>query len=345
MGFNYAAKIQALLAKAASCQELGHDEEASMFRAKAEELMRKYHMEEEEALAVDPTSVSPILKTVLVRSGGQGQGDLSSQYNKIFMGICRHTGVRAYLNVTNDWSTVASVVGYEGDVRYTEFLWTAAYLMFSTRIDPTWDARRSEDENIFLLRQSGIERRRIADMAWGNGDDPAARSKVQRIYKREAARRGEDILASGLGFTASTYRQAYADSFTTTLLRRLRDARDAADSVHGAMELSGRAARVDEMFYEKFPECRPPTGPVAPWVDPRTDCSKCKKAKSGACNDHAYLRERSWTAADDRRHYALHYSASAQAGRASGTTAAENVVISRSERAGRLEPSGVAIEG
>lgn len=343
MGFDYAAKIQALLLKAESCQGLGNDEEASMFRAKAEELMGKYRIAEEEALAVDPGSVLPIVKPILIKRPVDGQGDLSSFYTDIFRAICQHTGVRVHTAYTGDWGIMATVVGYEGDVRYSEFLWTGAYLMFSTRIDPTWDSTKSEDENIFWLRQAGIERRRIADMAWGNGEDAAARSKVQRIYKREAARRGEDIAAAGLGFSTSTYRQAYADAFLTTLRRRLREARDAADSLGGGLVLHGRADRVDEAFYEKFPNLRPSNVPATPWVDPTTTCEKCKKAKT-TCNDHAYMRERSWTKADEARYRARHHSTSARAGRSSGTVAAEGVVISKTERAGRLDPSGVAIE-
>jgi hypothetical protein len=341
-GFDYAAKIQGLIANAEN--EALDEGVRATYRAKAEELMRKYRIAEEEALAVDPTSSSPISHSLLIKRAGQGQGDLSSMYGQIFHTIARHTGVRVNIGYTGDWALSATTVGYEGDVRYTEFLWTAAYLMFSTRIDPTWDANRSEAENIFLLRQSGIERRRIADMAWGNGEDAAARSKVQRIYKSEAARRGEDAVASGLGFSTATYRQAYADSFLHTLARRLRDARDAADSVSGGLELHGRADRVDEAFYTMFPNLRPSTAVAEVWTDPRTDCPKCQKAKSGACNDHAYMRDRGWSKADEARYNARHNSSSARAGAASGRTAAEGVTISRTERAGRLDPSGVALE-
>src|ERR1044072_8217956 len=154
MGFDYAAKIQALLAKAESCQGLGNDHEASMFRGKAEELIKKYRIAEEEALAVDPGFVAPILRAMIIKNPGQGQGDLTSCYGDIFRDICHHTGVRVYISHTGDWALLATMVGYEGDIRYTEFLWTAAFLMFSTRIDPTWDPSRPEEENIFLLRQS-----------------------------------------------------------------------------------------------------------------------------------------------------------------------------------------------
>lgn len=344
--FNYATKIQGLLAHAND--EANSDATRASYRAKAEAMMREYRIAEEEALATDPGSVSPITAKIVLRPGNAGQGDLRYSYITIFDLIIRHVGIRSHEEYMGDGSVVATVVGYEGDVRYAEFLWTAAYLMFSTRIDPTWDASRSDDENIFLLRNAGVERRRIADMAWGNGDDAAARSKVQRVYIREAARRGEEVRAAGLGFDTRTYREAYANTFVTTLSYRLRTARDAADSVGGGLVLHGRSDRVDEAFYGLFPGLRPDTTPVpvTVWVDPRTGCAKCAKAKTGACNDHSYMRPGTWTQADERRAWNREHGASAQAGKASGRQAAEGVQIQRTHtKAGRIDAANTALEG
>lgn len=346
MARDYATTIRGLLANAED-EALPEATRAS-YRAKAETLMREYRVAEEDALAVDPTSVAPIQHVIVIRSSKVGYGDLGSWYAMIFDTITRHTGVRYNLSYDADFTTLAAtVVGYEGDVRYTEFLWTAAYLMFSTRVDPVWSDDRSDEENIFLLRNAGVERRKISDRAWGNGTDSAARSKVQRIYVREAARRGEDVRAAGLGFNTDTYRQAYADQFYTTLRYRLSAARDAADSVGGGLVLHGRSERVDEAFYGLFPSLRPSTDTrtSAPWVDPRTTCDKkaCKEGR--ACRDHAYLIPRAWTQADQERAERKYHSASAQAGRASGRDAAEGVSITKGHtRAGRLDASGTSIE-
>jgi hypothetical protein len=340
---DYAKLIGSLLAKAESTI---HEAEAASYRAKAEELMREYRVSEEEALAVDPGSVMPVSKVMLIRTGSSPESEMSGRIYDIFSLIANHCGVRHFMSRTEDYGIQATVVGYEGDVRYVEFLWTAAYLMFSTRIDPSWSADRSEEENIFLMRQSGIERRRIADAAWGNGNDAAARSKVQRIYLRECARRGEEPLASGLGFTTSTYRESYADSFVTTLHRRLREARDAANSTAGLPVHHGRQERVDEAFYTMFPRLRPDTSPVVAWVDPRTECAKCKKAKSGACNDHSYMRPRAWTQADERRAWTRTNGASAVAGRGAGRSAAEGVNVTRGHSTeNRLDRANGALEG
>lgn len=344
MARDYASLIRSLLALAEHPNT--PVEEARQAQAKAEGLMREYRVSEEEALAVDPGSVLPITFKIVLRSAGQGGSELTSYVYDIFGLIARHCGVRFHINRLADWSTEATVVGYEGDVRYAEFLWTASYLMFSTRIDPTWSPNRSEDDNIFMLRQAGIPRGQIADMAWGNGKDAAARSKVQRIYVRECARRGETPLATGLGFQSSSYRTAYADSFVTTLSSRLRVARDAANSVAGLPVHHGRQERVDEAFYGVFPKLRPDTSPVPAWVDPRTECPKCAKAKSGACNDHSYMRERAWTQADQRRQDTRLYGASARAGRGAGSTAAQGVNVQRGHTSeNRLDRANGALEG
>lgn len=344
---DYAKVIGSLIARAEHPNTPPAEAEAA--KIKAEELMREYHIAEEEALAVDPGSILPVTKVVILRSGSAPISEMSNRIFEVFSTIANHCGIRHHIRRTDDWGVEATLVGYEGDVRYAEFLWTASHLMFSTRIDPSWSPERSEDENIFLLRQSGVERRRIADQAWGNGNEAAARSKVQRIYLRECARRGEEPLATGLGFTTSTYRESYADSFLRTLSRRLRNARDAANSATGLPVHHGRQERIDEAFYAVFPNLRPDTRPVPvadTWVDPRTNCAKCAKAKSGACNDHSYMRARAWTAEDERRAWQRENGASARAGRGAGRMAAEGVNVTRGHTTeNRLDRANGALEG
>lgn len=335
MGFDYAAKIQALLANAEN--EANSDEARAMYRNKAEELMVKYRIDEESALATEGVSIDPIKHTIRVTTG---HGSLTHWYQRTFSLIVRHCGLRHTYTWDNGY--VSTVVGYEGDVRYAEFLWTSALLMFSTRIDPRWDDTLPEAENIWRMRNAGIKRREIADRAWGNGSDAAARSKVQRVYLAESKRRGEVARASGLGHQADTFQEAYAEGFHDTLNRRLRDARDAADSVHGGLVLHGRLERVDEAFYGFFPNLRPrPATDTTPQSsDP---CPRCAKAKSGHCRQHpAYTI----TKADMRRWDRRENSSSALAGRANGSAAAEGVVLVRDHTpAQRIERSGGAIEG
>lgn len=343
MAFDYAAKIQALLANAED--EALPDTLRAEMRAKADQFMRDYNIAQEELIAADPFSAVPISKKFLIRSAGAGRGDLNGYYTLIFSRIAMHTGIRYATEYDENYAILGTMVGYDGDIAYAEFLWTAAYLMFSTRIDPVWNSALSEDENIFILRSAGIERKHIADMAWGNGHEAAARSKVQRIYVRECARRNEPVLATGLGFNTSLYRAEYAQQFVTTLNHRLREARDASDSLGGALVLAGREDRVDEAFYDLFPRLRPSTEVAESYVAPNHDCAKCKAAASGFCREHGYLKPRAWTQSDEAAAQRRQYSASARAGRGAGRAAADGVNVQRGHtRATRLDPSGVAIE-
>lgn len=333
MAFDYAAKIQGLLANAAD-ESLTEEARAS-YQAMAEKLMRQYRIDEEQAIATDDAGASvPVFRIVRVTNRQQA-GHLGHFYNRTFLEIARHCGIRAAMQWDDGY--VAHVVGYEGDIRYAEFLWTAALMMFVTRIDPRWDDTLPETENIWRLRNAGIQRREIADKAWGYGAGLEAknRSKVQRIYLAESKRRGEPAKATGLGHQTDVYRRAYAESFVETLAHRLMVARLAVDTESGGLVLHGRAERVDEAFYDRFPSHRPT--PRTEQAEEYTPCPRCAAAKSGHCRQHPGL-----TKADYARYDRQENSSSARAGRSSGRVAAEGVTIHRAATVNRVGGSGPA---
>lgn len=337
MARDYAKLIGALLAHA---EDEGNSEEARQsYRDKAEKLMAEYRVEQEEALATDPGSALPIVKRITLLPTWNSFREI--HYPLIFRLLADHTECKTWVHWVSGEGLVAEVAGYEGDIRYLEFLWTAAHLMFATRIDPTWDDSRTESENIFLFRNAGIERRAIADRAWGVGAGQEAknRSKVQRIYLAEAARRGEQPRATGLGFNTRQYREAYAREFIDTLSQRLWLARQAANAAYGQVSLANRSARVVEALYEAFPDLRPSTAVAEPYVAPNENCDRCKKAASGYCREHQWLKPRQVTEADRRRWDREANSPSAMAGRANGRQAAEGVQIQRGAETPKAEAS------
>lgn len=359
MGFDYASKIRALLAKADSEDELGNEGAAAQFRAKALEWMDRYRIAEEDALAVDPATVEPILRLIDLTPPSS---ELTGWLPLIAESIARHCEVRLFTTRVQ-WTTYRwHVVGYEGDVRYFELLWTSAYLMFSTRIDPHWDDTISPEENIHRMRRAGHTRREIAQRAFGDGNLPANRSKVQRIYVAQAKKHGENPSAAGLGFQAKDYRSAYAQAFHSHLVSRLRQARDAANAAGGVVVLAGRAERVQNAFYTLVPDAQPSTEPSREFADPTLSCDRCQALRrkeltkpqnlqrdpsSVTCNTHAYMRPRAWTQADEARFQRQHNGSSARAGRASGREAADGVILrgTASPTANRVEASNQALEG
>jgi hypothetical protein len=319
--FDYAAKVRGLLAKADSARAMGNDEEAAAYEATAFRIMRDYKIDQEATLAQDPTSEAP---THVVMEFTVTDYMVGGYYPTILRAIATHCGVMVNIKNINRGYRV-TFVGYDTDIRYAEFLWTSAYLMFSTRIAPVWSADRTPEENIFFMRNAGIERRAIADAAGWDGTKAASRSRVQRVYVREAEKRNEPVLAAGLGFNTKLYREAYAQAFVTRLNSNLRAARDAADSVGGALVFHGRTERIGAAYDELFPPA-PKTDVV--WVDPTKDCKACEKAKT-TCNTHSYMRERAWTKRDEIAAARREYSSSARAGRTSGRIAADGVNIQR----------------
>jgi hypothetical protein len=338
MARDYAATIASLLAHAED--EANTESARQAYRDKAEMMMREYRIAEEEALATDPGSVLPIVKRIVLLP--TYNGFRSQFFPEIFQLLARHTECKVWVHWANGVGEVAEVAGYEGDIRYLEFLWTAARLMFSTRIDPAWEDTRSEAENIFLFRNAGIKRGEIADRAWGPGSGvvPANRSKVQRIYLAEAKRRGEEARAAGLGFNSNLYRLSYAREFIDTLEMRLWKARQAANAAGGVVTLAGRAERIAEAFYTAFPERRPSTTVAAPYVAPNANCARCAAAASGFCREHNWLKPRTLTQADLTRREREANSSSARAGRANGRAAAEGVQIQRgTAETGKMGPA------
>jgi hypothetical protein len=338
MAFDYAAKIQALIANADDASL--SDAARQLYRDKAESLMRQYRVAEEDALATDPGSAKPIFKNIRVTTYNTlASRDLERYYTQVMRTIVRHAG--CLIKMEWDAGYVATVCGYEGDVRYAEYLWTSALLMFVTRIDPTWDDTLTETENIWRLRNAGIERRVIADRAWGYGAGKIAsnRSKVQRIYVRECTVKGEPVRAAGLGYQTDVYREAYAESFAEELSWRLQMARNAADRTGGGLVLHGRTERVQEALWDRFPSMRPEPAKAAPeGAEPvYTPCPKCASNKSGKCKDHPYSAV---TVASERRWRARENSSSAAAGRDSGRDAAARVDVVRGASGTRTERVG-----
>ena len=315
-------KVRALLDTADSLADT-NPEAAGNYRAKAEELMVKFRIEEEELLAKDPTSVSPLWGDVALCA----YGPFHSQYFQLMYWIAKHCGIEARYEW--DWASdgtrtlYARTVGYEADLRYAEALFTSARMVFSDKLEPTLNRSLTEEENIYRLRSAGIERVRIADMLWGLGarHDKKNLSRIGRVYAAECKRRGEEPAVSGRGVTGAAYREEYAKQFVDTLYRRLWQARQAAGS-GGGLVLHGRDERVKEAFFERFPQERPKPVLEGQGGTVATRCDKCAKAKSGVCNEHRIPVGRAPRGRDP-------YSAAAMRGREAGAAAARHVNLGR----------------
>jgi hypothetical protein len=325
-------KIQKLIAKADATQDQ-YPEEAAAFRAGAERLMRQYRLEEEQLIATDPTSIKPVMHTMMVRSWST---DFGYEYEAMLGYIVNHTGVLIQYRAAPDGSPdgyYVDMFGYDGDLRMTEWLWSSARLVFGAHLDPQVDPNATDQVNAYNLRQSGMLRKDIAKRLWGENTS-ANRSRAQRLYLAECRVRNEQPALSGLSTDAEMYRRSYAEGFLYRLSYRLRAARNAADVAGGALVFPGREDRVKEALYAAYPHRRPkpkPEGVVAKVTVPDTTPAKVDR------------RRKDWTVADQRQ-WERANGASARAGMNAGRVAAGKVDVAPThDRAQRVEGSGKAI--
>lgn len=345
-------KIAALLASAESFQNSNPPnlEAAATYREKAESLMRDYRIQEEQLIREQVSSGEPIWKTIPVSTY---PSEWLSVMQSMFWNVARHCGIEStddIVRVDGKAVSMASAVGYEMDLRLAEMIFTAAKLAFLAKLDPEYDPRESAEENIYRLRSAGIDRQKIAKLVFGKEGHPEG-IKVGKIYRAECERRGETDAVSGRGFNRAAYREAYADEFARTITRRLRAARNAADSVGGALVLPERAARVKEAFYAKNPWARPETKEERAEREARQaayEASLTPQERAERERDQKRIARRSkWTQADEAKWQRVH-GAQSEAAREAGASAARGVDLTReAPRARRAEQrsNGGEIEG
>lgn len=298
----------------------GHMAAAATKREHAEKLMLKYRINQEHLLASDHVIEKPLSRKFVIISGDRNE-EFDNWLYSMFIQIGEHCECMVYAEYHYDSELKqrvvrATIVGYEMDVAYAELLWSSARLTFGAHVDPRPDPNLSERENIYIMRRAGMPRKDVAQMLWGKWTHSNS-AKVGKIFKEECDRRGEDSSHMGRGFDNEVYRKAYAREFVWRVSDRLREARDAAGQTGGAIELSGRKDKVQEAFYQIFPNLRPK--PVDPNAQPapQDDSKKAVKKVKGP------------TAAEMRRAHRMYSSPSAMAGASAGHRAGSEVNIQR----------------
>lgn len=233
------------------------EHEAASCRAKAEQLMQQYRINESLLIDSQTSNLKPIVKSLHV-SGASNE--FAIEYWSILYYVASHCGLRSEARYgrhpeTQEYGLIATLVGYESDIRYANVIYTGARLAFASFLEPKVDPDASDADNVYRLRNAGIERGRIAVLLWG---DRSKTGKVTPLYKKACAERGEDPVVVGKSISAKGYRKSFGEGFLNTIIDRLHQMRvqdGVSDS--GELVLAGRKEAVDEAFYEKFPEKRP----------------------------------------------------------------------------------------
>ena len=234
--------------------------EADSCRLKAEQMMVKYRIEETELAAsgaLDSEAFKPIKYRMEVSPSGS---PFYNTYYNLAVYAANHAGVRTKY----DWgynedglhTLYLILVGYESDIRYVEALFMSARIVFADRMEPKRDPNMSDEDNVYRMRNAGLERGRIGQlMGWGGEKTPGP-AKVTRVYRKACKQRGEAIVVAGRDFNVKTFREEYANGFCSEFWNALWKAKHAAGEV-GTLVLAGREDNVNDAFYEFFPDLKP----------------------------------------------------------------------------------------
>jgi Protein of unknown function (DUF2786) len=285
-------KIRGLIANA---EDEGNTEEArESYRARAEALMFKYRIDEATKVKAgffgtgEAATVAPVWRVLPITKVGS---EFSTGYQRIASSCAHHVGARG-VTTYEDGNLVLKVVGYMSDLLYMEVLLTSCVLEFGKRLEPKVDPTLSIQENAYHMRHAGMERKRITRLLLGDWDTinemKAKNRKISNMVKAECRKRGENPdLLLGRGNNMKTYRDSYAQGFVNTISHRLWRMRMAHGEEGAGLVLADRSERVNEAFYAEYPMYRPSN---EPYKAANEDCEKCRRAKSGYCREHSWMR-------------------------------------------------------
>lgn len=307
-------KVRGLLARADHPNT--PEGEANSCRAKAEQLMADYRVEESQLIETGGLKgVVPVAREMPV---AVYVGEFRELYVRLAAAVLHHVGARGVRSARSDEDgvlmAVITAVGYDSDLRYAESLFQSARVVFADRMEPKPNSALSDKENVYRMRSAGMERIRVARlMGWGEpGTGKGGAGRVTRLYKEACEERGEDAVLTGKGIDVTAFREAYAQGFLGEFYSRLHRARNAVGSTD--IVLAGREDAVNETFYTLYPDLRPSAVPATTTKEP---------AKAA--------RPRKWTKADERRYQRM-LGAASQAGSAAGQKAAGEINIKQSGR-------------
>lgn len=254
---NIMRRIQALLERA------GHaatpEAERESCTAKADALMAKYRIERAMLNFSHEAKQREIQHAeVPTPRNGQYDGYLLSMMYAIF----EHAGCKA----KNGWDII-TIVGYEEDIYYAEMLWATVHMDFIAKMFPKWESSRSFDANVFEIKNAGYGWPEVREMGLakdagdGHGKltEKNAGSKLRSAFKREAARRGIQVLPGRQQpANPKLFRDSYVQAYDQILRKRIRDMAS-ANEVPGeyAVAVQSDADRILAEFYRLFPEAHP----------------------------------------------------------------------------------------
>jgi hypothetical protein len=263
-------QVRALLAKAESTEFEG---EAAVFRAKADELMANYAIEQWQLDAADESDAN--------RKGREPERRdvniawyFAPQYRHIytdmwmlFGNISRHCRCKVvwwggYANKDNVDSQTVPVLGLPSDLDYFDLLFTHLQIQLFSKIHPGVQEGDSYIEALVRMKEAGMKWEAIGEKLIGAGlmDGPYTRNvgvrftKEYTTYCEEQGRERKYI-------NPKTYQRSFTEGFCAQVSHRLKEQKDEQKAKGGTgMELAviDIKKKLDETANDMFG--RPPRG-------------------------------------------------------------------------------------
>jgi hypothetical protein len=253
--------VRGLLAKAASTP---FEAEAETFRAKADQLMESYAIDEwEAAQGVQGSSArTPVLRHVDFSWYWKDEEEMYAGALWGLMGaVYRHVRcVTVGMKAGAGGGQTMPVIGLESDLDFADMLFTDLMIQLFRDIDPKVDPDKSYEENLRMFKEAGfnwnvtVERMQAA--GYGTDMTPQkAYHKMSHDYRRYCKRTGIEQDYSNW----KTYRRSYAGGFCYKVQERLRAmSAERQTEQTGSMAIALRDIRlvVNEAIFEFFPDLR-----------------------------------------------------------------------------------------
>lgn len=273
MEFNKALdRIRALIAKA---EATDNAEESATYRAKADELMQKYAVEEWQASQKAQTGIKPDRVRIDIGAGDSPFLTYTATLCGIVADFCKCSSIWVS---GSGWKVAERqeycwVYGYPSDLRYFEMLYTSLYLHLSGAMFPRPDAALSVGANVREFRQAGLNWIDVAGaFGWNLTDrDPKHTEFTQRktgeklswnrvvnplkaAYKKEAQARGEQMVSLGRGGGGNaTFRMNAVQGYLARIGQRLRET--ASRRTAGAeLVLRDKSQNIADLVAERHPD-------------------------------------------------------------------------------------------
>jgi len=308
-------KVQALLAKAMSTP---FEAEADTFRAKANEMMDKYRLEQWELAQVAAgrakSSLVPVRKDIQISWWYHERYTFKQALWTVFDECAKHCAIILANRKASRNEETMPAYGLESDIAFLEMLFTDLYIQMADKIKPEYKPDRSLGENVYRAKEAGMKYKDICHWIgrpdlirkvqrqnkWG---DWKWKTEIDGILIREMKKYAK---ANGLTVHKTINLDAYIEDFCTSyawaVRSKLHEMRTGEVRGGDSMALAIRDITdlSREAMFEDFPDLRPHPADCQcdnchfmKCTDPKCQRPRCVEARKPVKRSYArtYYRE------------------------------------------------------